>query len=114
MAVSTSPVRTGAPAKPMSGRARRHQHGQVRTGLLMVAPAGVLLVLFFFVPVALGFALSFTNARLISPKPLEFVGLDNFARLLDDPVFWTSLRNTLLLPPSSFRPSRASRCCSRC
>ena len=62
----------------------------------MVAPAGVLLVLFFVVPVALGFALSFTNARLISPKPLEFVGLDNFARLLDDPVFWTSLRNTLL------------------
>lgn len=96
MAVSTSPVRTGAPAKPTSGRARRHQHGQGRTGLLMVTPAGILLVLFFFVPVALGFALSFTNARLISPKPLEFVGLDNFARLLDDPVFWTSLRNTLL------------------
>ncbi|GAA4669891.1 carbohydrate ABC transporter permease [Phytohabitans rumicis] len=62
----------------------------------MVAPAGVLLVVFFFVPVALGFALSFTDARLISPKPLEFVGLDNFQRLLDDPVFWASLRNTLL------------------
>jgi len=62
----------------------------------MVAPGGVLLVVFFFVPVALGFALSFTDARLISPKPLEFVGTDNFARLLDDPVFWTSLRNTLL------------------
>jgi multiple sugar transport system permease protein len=72
------------------------QRGQGRTGLLMVSPAGILLVLFFFVPVALGFALSFTNARLISPKPLEFVGLDNFARLLDDPVFRTSLRNTLL------------------
>ncbi|WP_281893514.1 carbohydrate ABC transporter permease [Phytohabitans aurantiacus] len=76
-------------------RARMQGGGQGRTGLLMVAPAGVLLILFFFVPVALGFALSFTDARLISPKPLEFVGLENFQRLLDDPVFWTSLRNTL-------------------
>jgi multiple sugar transport system permease protein len=62
----------------------------------MVAPAGVLLVLFFFVPVVLGFALAFTDARLISPKPLEFVGLENFERLADDPVFWKSLRNTLV------------------
>jgi multiple sugar transport system permease protein len=86
-----------AAAKPTPRRlARRGRNGQGRTGLLMVAPAGVLLVVFFFVPVALGFALSFTDARLISPKPLEFVGLDNFQRLLDDPVFWASLRNTLL------------------
>ncbi|MCW6005683.1 sugar ABC transporter permease [Micromonospora sp. CPCC 205371] len=61
----------------------------------MIAPSGVLLILFFFVPVALGFALAFTDARLISPKPLEFIGLDNFQRLLHDPVFWKSLRNTL-------------------
>lgn len=61
----------------------------------MVAPAGALLVLFFFVPVVLGFALSVTDARLISPKPPEFVGLENFERLADDPVFWKSLRNTL-------------------
>jgi multiple sugar transport system permease protein len=81
--------------QPAAGRVRPRRQGQGRTGLLMVAPAGVLLVLFFFVPVALGFALSFTDARLISPKPLEFVGLENFARLLDDPVFWASLRNTL-------------------
>lgn len=62
----------------------------------MVAPAALLLVVFFFVPVALGFALSFTDARLISPKPLELVGLENFRRLAGDPVFWTSLRNTLV------------------
>ena len=95
MAVSTTPAPTTAAAKPAPGGRRPHQN-QRRTGLLMVAPAGILLLLFFFVPVALGFALSFTNARLISPRPLEFVGLDNFQRLLDDPVFWTSLRNTLL------------------
>jgi multiple sugar transport system permease protein len=55
----------------------------------------VLLTFFFFVPVLLCVVLSFTNARLISPNGPEFVGLDNFTRLLSDPLFWKSLRNTL-------------------
>src|SRR4051812_24120924 len=96
MAVSTSPAPVAAAADPAPPRRiRRPGQSQARTGLFMFAPAGILLVLFFFVPVALGFALAFTDARLISPKPLEFVGLHNFARLADDPVFWKSLRNTL-------------------
>ena len=70
-----------------------HRH-EARTGGLMVAPAAVLLVLFFFVPVILCFLLAFTNARLISPTPAHLTGLDNFARLFKDPVFWASLRNT--------------------
>jgi multiple sugar transport system permease protein len=61
----------------------------------MVSPAVILLILFFFVPVVLAFGLAFTNARLISPRPAEFVGLDNFITLFDDGVFWASLRNTL-------------------
>lgn len=96
MAVSISPAPITAAAKPAPRRHdRRQSRDQRRLGVLMIAPAGVLLVLFFFVPVALGFALAFTDARLISPKPLEFIGLDNFQRILDDPVFWKSLRNTL-------------------
>jgi multiple sugar transport system permease protein len=96
MAVSTSSAPAAVTAQPAPPRRnRRPDQSQARTGLFMFAPAGVLLVVFFFVPVALGFALAFTNARLISPRPLEFVGLHNFARLADDPVFWKSLRNTL-------------------
>ena len=53
------------------------------------------LVLFFFVPVLLSFGLAFTNARLISPRPTTFIGLDNFTTLFDDSLFWKSLRNTL-------------------
>ncbi len=34
-------------------------------GALMVGPAMLLLIVFFFIPVALCFALAFTNARLI-------------------------------------------------
>jgi multiple sugar transport system permease protein len=61
----------------------------------MVGPAGILLVLFLLVPVILAFVLAFTNARLISPRPAEFVGFDNFMNLFSDSVFWASLRNTL-------------------
>ena len=61
----------------------------------MAAPALLLLGLFLAVPVLLAFGLSFTNARLISPNPPRFVGLDNFSRaFFDDPTFLQSLLNT--------------------
>ncbi|MER7171689.1 carbohydrate ABC transporter permease [Streptomyces mesophilus] len=60
----------------------------------MATPAVVLLLVFLVVPVALAFALAFTDARLISPTPARFVGLRNFTRLFEDPVFYKSLRNT--------------------
>jgi multiple sugar transport system permease protein len=65
------------------------------TGALMVSPAVLLLIVFFFVPVGLCFALAFTNARLISPEPARIIGFENFSRLFSDPLFWKALRNTL-------------------
>jgi multiple sugar transport system permease protein len=63
-------------------------------GVAFAAPALVLLLVFFFIPVILSFVLAFTNARLISPDPTQFTGLDNFQRLFSDALFWRSLRNT--------------------
>jgi len=61
----------------------------------MIAPAGILLVLFLIIPVILAFTLSFTNARLISPNPPRFVGFDNFIRAFTaDPLFIQSVGNT--------------------
>ncbi len=65
-------------------------------GLGMIAPAAVLLVMFLIIPVILAFALSFTNARLISPNPPRLVGFDNFARAFTDPVFLQSAWNTFV------------------
>jgi multiple sugar transport system permease protein len=33
---------------------------------------------------------------LISPRPAEFIGADNFVRLFQDETFWKSLRNTIV------------------
>lgn len=51
-------------------------------GWMMAGPAFVLIVLFLILPFILAFALSFTNQRLISPNPTEFVGTRNFDQLL--------------------------------
>lgn len=51
-------------------------------GWLMASPAIVLIVAFLIVPFIMAFILAFTNQRLISPNPTEFVGFRNFDRLL--------------------------------
>ncbi|GGX19524.1 carbohydrate ABC transporter permease [Streptomyces lomondensis] len=88
---------TAARERPRPVRRTRKTHARRREGLTalgMAAPAVVLLIVFVVVPLALTFALAFTDARLISPTPARFVGLDNFTRLFQDPVFFKSLRNT--------------------
>ena len=53
-----------------------------RAGWLMAGPAFGLMALFILVPFFFAFGLSFTNQRLISPNPTEFVGLANYRQLL--------------------------------
>ncbi len=69
---STTPSTTSAPG---AARARR-------SGLLMVSPAMLLMGLFLIVPFVLAFAMSFTNQRLVSPNPTQFVGLENYRQML--------------------------------
>ena len=89
--IATAEVAATTPRKhPPSKGKTKSWHGAAFT-----SPAILLLILFFFVPVILCFILAFTNARLISPEPAKFTGLDNFHRLFNDPLFWKSLRNTL-------------------
>lgn len=53
-----------------------------RAGLLMVSPAMLLMALFLIVPFLLAFAMSFTNQRLVSPNPTQFIGLENYRQML--------------------------------
>jgi multiple sugar transport system permease protein len=53
-----------------------------KAGWGMAAPAVGLILLFIIVPFALAFGLSFTNQRLFSPNPTEWVGTQNFKSLL--------------------------------
>jgi multiple sugar transport system permease protein len=67
-------------------------------GWALAAPALAVIAVFFAVPVAGGLALSLTDFDLYALadlRALRFVGLDNYARLLDTALFWQALGNTL-------------------
>jgi multiple sugar transport system permease protein len=63
-----------------------------------VAPALLVIGVFFFLPVLAGVALSLTDFdiyALADLRNLRFVGLDNYLQLLRTPLFWQALGNTL-------------------
>jgi multiple sugar transport system permease protein len=62
-----------------------------------LAPALLLIGVFFFLPVAASLLLSVTDFDIYavaSSENTRFVGLENYARLLRTPLFWSSLKNT--------------------
>jgi multiple sugar transport system permease protein len=63
-----------------------------------VAPALLVITVFFFLPVLAALALSFTDFdiyALADPGQLRFVGVQNYVRLLQTPLFWQAVGNTL-------------------
>ncbi len=72
--------------------------GEARAALWFLAPALTLLLVFFFVPVFAAFLLSITDFDIYALgdiNNLRFVGLKNYIELLNAPIFWKALRNTL-------------------
>ncbi|MBO9662804.1 sugar ABC transporter permease [Dokdonella sp.] len=69
-----------------------------RAAWLFAAPALIVIGGFFFVPVLAAFALSLTDFDLYALadlRNLRFVGLHNYLDILQTPLFWKSLLNTL-------------------
>lgn len=64
-------------------------------GYLFIAPNMIGVLLFFIIPTIFSFVLMFTNYRFMQPE-FHFVGMDNFTRLFKDPVFYTTLKNTVI------------------
>lgn len=69
---------------------------QRAVGPLLCAPALAGLLLFVALPFGLALVLAFTNLRLGSPLPTEFVGLQQFQRIFADPAFQRALLNNSL------------------
>jgi multiple sugar transport system permease protein len=68
-----------------------------RAAWWFLAPALVLIGIFFFLPVAASFLLSITDFDIYAVGDLSnarFVGLRNYAELFRNPLFWTAVRNT--------------------
>lgn len=66
------------------------------TPYLFLLPALLVLGLTVFYPALQAFYLSFTQYEYDLMQPPTWIGLKNFQRLLADPIFWQTFRNTLL------------------
>ena len=80
----------------MTERVRRAP--RIAPGWWFVAPALGLIVVFFVGPVVAAVGLSFTDFDLYAladPHAARWVGLRNYSRVLQEPLFWQALRNTL-------------------
>lgn len=60
----------------------KRQRTQLGTALILGGPAFLLLLVFLVGPFVMGVLYSFTDQRLISPEPAQFIGTKNYSRLL--------------------------------
>ncbi|MFI6787182.1 ABC transporter permease subunit [Nonomuraea sp. NPDC050383] len=95
-AAGPAPSRHGpAPREPAPGPGRRRAPGTRGDGRLAAAFLAPVLLgfgLFYLYPALRGAWYSMTDWNLLSPP--RFIGLDNYARLVQDPLFWNSLKVT--------------------
>ena len=76
-------VISGSTSQNSSPKKHRNSlNRDIFSGLGMGGPAFILLLMFLIGPFFMGVYFSFTNERLISPNPAEWVGLRNYTRLL--------------------------------
>jgi multiple sugar transport system permease protein len=78
----------------------RRRRGRARWFDWMIAPALVILAVVVGYPIVDSVIVSFSNYSLLYPAH-AFIGATNYRELYHDPVFWQSLRNTLIFTGAS-------------
>lgn len=72
--------------------------GTIRPNTLwLLGPAMLMLIVWTQIPFVLTIYHSFRRFNLLNPERQGYVGFGNFASLLTDSIFWTSIGNTLVL-----------------
>lgn len=74
---------------------RRAQRREMLTAVVMLAPSLVFLAAFTYWPIVRSLFYGFYDVQLGSPQ-IFHVGWENYQRLWHDPLFWKSLRNTVV------------------
>jgi multiple sugar transport system permease protein len=82
---------TATRRRPLAGL-RRWMHGDGPTALVFMVPTLVIFGAFSWYPIVRTVEMSFQHTNLVAPA--TWVGLDNFRTVVDDPLFWTAVKNT--------------------
>jgi len=90
------PNPVGAAATSRAGR-RGPGGGSTTVGWLFILPNLLGFLAFTLVPLVSGIGISFTDWNVVSGlSGIEFVGVQNFAELLNDPMFWRAVGRTMV------------------
>jgi multiple sugar transport system permease protein len=89
---SLTPAERAALVTPRRGLTLGFLDNRNVLGLIMIAPAAAILLLFLAYPLGLGFWLGMTDTTI--GQPGRFIGLANFVSLAHDQIFWLSVFNT--------------------
>ena len=89
MATSTTTSTRRAPAALV----RPRRQDDTRLAILFILPALIGFLVFLLWPTLRGIYLSFTKFNLLTPP--KFNGLDNYVRMVQDPVFWNAMKVTV-------------------
>ena len=73
---------------------RKIERHQARTAYLFITPTVLLFAVFTVIPVVMALYLSFTNYDVVSR--FDWIGFDNYRRLIEDDLLWTTFRNVFL------------------
>jgi multiple sugar transport system permease protein len=77
----------------------QRQTQEARAGWAMTGPALAAILILFVLPATASLILSFTDFDIYTLADignLRFVGLENYTRLVENPLFWKAMSNTLL------------------
>ena len=67
-----------------------------RLGIAMLSPSIVLVGILIVLPIVLNVVLTFHYISAYNPRKFEFVGLQNYLRLLSSEVFWSDFKASLI------------------
>ena len=91
MASTSTQTSAEIPAQRSSSRRQLSDMAIVR---LFVLPTIILLIVMNIIPLIYSLFLSFTNYSVIANEAPQWVGLENYQRILSDPRFWTNFAIT--------------------
>jgi len=87
---------SGTEAKPVKKKMSRAERREHYWGLLFVAPPFVGFLIFMAFPIVFAFVASLTKWTGMNSMLDNFVGLQNYIKLLQDAKFWKVLLNTII------------------
>jgi multiple sugar transport system permease protein len=94
--MTTVAVPRPAPEPLVDGGPAKAPGSERRAGLLLSAPFMIIYLLFLVGPLVVGIVLSFFNTTTVKSGLGGFVGLSNYTKVCQDPLFWDAMWHSVL------------------